>query len=716
MKQIVQNFRTGELKVDEVPAPLVRAGGVLVANCFSLISAGTEKSTVSVARKNLVGKAMDRPDLVQKVIGKIKKDGLAETMRMVFARLDTPAALGYSTAGVVTEVGKNVSGFNAGDRVACAGQNFASHAEMVYIPKNLCVKVPEGVDLADASYVALGAIALQGVRQADPKLGEVVAVIGLGLLGQITVQALKANGCAVIASDLDPGKLKLASGFGADIAVLPDEITDAAAVLTHGRGVDAVIIAASTKEDGPVRVAGDICRKKGRVVVVGSVGMNIPREMYYLKELELRLSTSYGPGRYDPEFEVQGHDYPYGYIRWTEQRNMGEFLSLIQRGKMDVKTLTSHRFDIAVADRAYKLMMEGSEPYLGILLKYEGEPSHTPQRKIMLSPGKPLARLNLGIIGAGNHVKDMLIPELKKFSGVTLRAVCTGTGVNAKAIADKIQAGYCTTDFHEVLRDPDVNAVLIGTRHNSHASMVREALLAGKHVFVEKPLCLTEDELEEITGAYEEKAKDGLRLLVGFNRRYSPHAVRAKEFLAGRRNPLVMNYRVNAGVIPAEHWIHDTAVGGGRILGEACHFVDYMQAMCGAPPVSVHTRAIATHSSGITDDQCVITLTFGDGSVGTILYTGGGDVGLSKERFEAFGDGRSLTMDDFSISHFYHHRKVVKFKTSTRDKGFAHEMAAFVDEVLKSGTPSMAFAEIAATTRACLYAVKSLRTGQAYSF
>lgn len=695
--------------------PALRSGGLLVENRYSLISAGTEKSSVSIARKNLAGKAMERPDLVRKVLDRVRKDGLVETMKMVFARLDTPGALGYSCAGVVLDVGGEAEGFSIGDRVACAGQNYASHAEVVYVPKNLCAKIPEGVELEQASFVTLGAIALQGVRQAEPRLGDGVAVIGLGLLGQLTVQMLKANGCLVLASDIDPAKLDLAKKYGADVVATPDLLIERAAAFTHGKGIDLVIITASTKDNGPVEVAGEIARKKGRVVVVGAVGMTIPREPYYVKELELRLSTSYGPGRYDGEYEEKGHDYPYGYVRWTEKRNMEAFLDLMRQGKVIVRDLITHRFPIAEAGNAYALMMENTEPYLAMLLHYDnGTGTTSEKRMVRLGTASAPARVNLGIIGAGNHVKDMLLPRLTAMKNVGVSAICTATGINAKNLAEKVGAAYCTTDFHQILDDPSINAVLIGTRHDSHASMVTGALNAGKHVFIEKPLCLTEDELTKIAGLYRAVAARGVRLMVGFNRRFSPHAREMQALFAGRSDPLVMVYRVNAGSIPGNHWIQDSLEGGGRILGEACHFIDYMQAISGAAPVSVHGRRIRQHSSGIVDDQSIFSFTFGDGSIGTLVYAAGGSTILSKERFEAFGDGKSVVMDDFMVSEFYARGRARKFKTGKREKGFQEEMACFVGMVLGAGEDAMPFEGIESVTRATILAARSLQTGQVY--
>lgn len=718
MKQVIQNYRTGILKVDDVPAPAGRSGSLLVANHFSLISAGTEKSTVQVAQKNLIGKAMERPEMARKVIDKIRKEGLIDTMKMVFERLDSPVALGYSCAGTVLEVGNGVEGFSVGERVACAGQNYASHAEVVSVPKNLCVKVPEGVDFEEAAFVTLGAIALQGIRQAEPRLGDRVAVIGLGLLGQLTVQMLKASGCLVLASDLDGKKLELAEALGADAVALPDRLPEAATAFTQGHGVDVVLITASTKENGPVEAAGAISRKKGRVVVVGAVGMALPREPYYKKELELRLSTSYGPGRYDSDYEEKGRDYPYAYVRWTENRNMAAFLNLIQQGKVDVKRLISHRYPIQEAEQAYKLMMGNQAPILGMLISYPwesgGEPAAKIRRVIEVAPGPPLGKINLAIIGAGNHVKAMLLPHLIAMKEVHLRAFCTGAGLHAKTLAEKMKTAYCTTDYREVLKDASVNAVLIGTRHNTHGRMVVEALRAGKHVFVEKPLCLNEEELEEIAAVYEEGAKAGLHLVVGFNRRFSPHLEKARAFFKGRKNPLVMSYRVNAGPIPSDHWVQDPDVGGGRIVGEACHFIDAMQALCGAPPISVHARRISRHSSGIMDDQSILTMTFGDGSIGTVVYSAGGDTALPKERFEAFGEGKALILDDFVLSEFYAGGKKTVFKSGKRDKGFQAEMVRFVQAIVQGEVPPMPFHEIRAVTQASLLAVRSFRTGQIY--
>jgi predicted dehydrogenase len=714
MKQVVQSFRSGALRIDDVPPPALRGAGLLVLNEASLISPGTEKSTVQVAQKSLLGKAMERPEMVKKVLAAVQKDGLRETLKRVFDRLDTPVALGYSCAGTVAAVGNGAGRFSVGDRVACAGQNYASHAEMVYVPKNLCAAVPNGVDAEDASFVTLGAIALQGVRQAEPRLGDRMAVIGLGLLGQLTVQLLKASGCRVIGADLDASKLQLARQLGADAVSSPADLMDAASAFSDGHGVDAVIITASTKDNGPVETAGTITRKKGRVVVVGAVGMNVPRETFYKKELELRLSMSYGPGRYDSEFEEKGHDYPYGYVRWTETRNMQAFLDLVAERKVLLKPLITHRFPIEKAADAYALMMEESMPYLGMVITYPADPARTLPRTIPVGHVVSGRAVTLGIIGAGNHVKDMLLPPLQAMNNVSIRAVCTASGMTTKTLAERIQAGLCTSDAQALLDDPSISTILIGTRHDSHASLVVRSLLVDKHVFVEKPLCLTEEELQEIHAVYEKKANGGLQLMVGFNRRFSPHAQQARQFFALRRNPLVMLYRINAGRIPKEHWVQDPEVGGGRLIGEVCHFVDYMQALCGARPTSVFARRIAHHGSGVTDDQCTFSLTFADGSIGTIVYTAEGHRSLEKEYFEAHADGRSLTMRDFMETRCYTEGRSKDFKTAKREKGFPEELTRFVQAVEQGLPPVMPFEEIEAVTRVCLLAQQSLQTGSVY--
>ncbi len=711
MKQVVQHLRTGVLRVEEVPSASTLDGRLLVATRASLISAGTERSTVQVAQQNLLDKARSRPDLVRKVLDSARREGIMRTVDAVLDRLDKPAALGYSSAGVVLEVGRGLSGFQAGDRVACAGQNYASHAEVVSVPAPLCATIPEGVEFEDAAFVTLGAIALQGVRQADVRLGEIVAVVGLGLLGQLTVQLLKASGCRVVGADLDAGKVDLALHLGAEAAGFPDALPEIVARMTQDHGVDAVIVTAGTKSDGPVELAGTIARKKGRVVVVGAVGLTIPREPYYKKELELRMSMSYGPGRYDPAYEEGGRDYPYAYVRWTEQRNMQAFLSLLGSGQASVKPLITHRFPIDEAGAAYEALADPQGGALGIVLQYPAQDSVVRRRiepAAIARHSRPVEGLQFGIIGAGQHVRDRLLPALDATNRAGIRAICSATGLQAKAIAEKWKAEYATTDYRELLADPGITAVVIGTRHHLHAELVIASLRAGKHVFVEKPLCLTADELDRIGEAYRAAAPTGLHLMVGFNRRFSAHALKAREFVRQPRGPLMLQYRVNAGWLPPDHWVHDPLVGGGRLLGEACHFVDYCQFLCGAPPASVFARRV---TAGPTDDQFMLSIGFCDGSLATLTYTSGGDSALPKERVEILGNGRALLMDDFVETRFWARGSESAFRTRRQDKGFEEEMTALGKVLTHGGEAPISWPELEASTRACFAAERSLSTG-----
>jgi predicted dehydrogenase len=700
MRQVVQDLRSGRLDVDDLPSPCLVDSSLLVANEYSLISAGTERATVDLARKGLVAKAQARPDLVRKVLESLGRDGLAATVRLVNTRLDRRKSLGYSCAGVVLAVGRDVTGFAVGDRVACAGQDYASHAEVVCVPASLCVRVPDAVATADAAYVALGAIALHGVRQAAPSIGETLAVIGLGLVGQIVAQVLRANGCRVIASDLDPARLELARTLGAPHAVLPGDLAATCAAETDGRGVDGVIITASSASNQPVEAAAEICRHKGRVVVVGSVGMNLPREPFYRKELELRLSTSYGPGRYDAAYEERGIDYPYGYVRWTEGRNLAAFLALVAAGSVDVARLTSHRFDIADAASAYELM-QARAPSLGILLRYPAPALRAPERpRLRLRPPAPAARVCLGLIGPGNHVRDRLLPSLRSRRDVTLHAVCSASGVNGKRIAATLDAEYCTTDYREILADAAVDTVLVGTRHDSHARIVCDALAAGKHVFVEKPLCLSESELADVERAWAAAMQRRNTILcVGFNRRHSVHVTRIAQTFAGRRRPLLLHYRVNAGPLPAEHWVH---AQGGRLLGEACHFVDTLIAIAG------DVRRVSTVATDPGAQSFTITLEHADGSVGTIQYSGDGDRSVAKERLEVMGDGRVAIMDDFATTAFHHAGKRTRVRTARRDKGFEAEIARFVDMIRDDAPAQPEFDAVRRSTLVTLRAHASL--------
>lgn len=689
MKQIEQNYRSGKLRVIDAPAPRASESSALVRTAVSLISAGTEKQIIELARASLAGKAIARPDLVRQTIRKVKAEGILPVAQKVFSKLDTPIPLGYSLAGSVIDAGA-LSGVANGDRVACAGAGIANHAEFNAVPRNLMVRIPDGVDDEAASFVTLGAIALQGVRVANPTLGERVVVTGLGLIGLLTVQLLKANGCRVLGFDPNPARAALAREMGADMAVSED-LAAAASAFTNGYGADAVIVTASSKSSEPLNQAAEISRLKGRVVIVGLVGMTVDREPFYKRELDLRLSMSYGPGRHDPSYEVDGHDYPLPYVRWTEQRNMQAFLELVAEGRVTPQRLVTHRFPIEEAEKAYALM-DGDEPYLAILLTYSdtAEPAHA----VSLPAARTAAPAGDGVafIGFGNYTKSVLFPAFRKAGGGTLRTVVTASGISAHAAAEKFGFARAATAPSEAFDDPEVSTVFIATRHDSHARLTLAALEAGKNVFVEKPLALTKEELDQVMAAA--RKAPGI-LVVGFNRRFAPMVREARAALVQRGGPLVMSYRINAGPIPRESWVHGSQ-GGGRILGEVCHFVDTLAALAGAPPVSVEAASPAS-----IDDSVAAVLRFADGSVGTILYSSIGDNAVSKERIEVFGTGIVVEIDDFSSIAISRNGKTTRRK-ATQDKGQADLTAAFL-AAAKAGTASpMPLDEIEAVSAATL--------------
>ncbi len=709
MKQVIQNFRTGKLKVDEVPETVCKQGGVLVRNVASLISAGTEKMAIDFAQKSLAGKARERPDLVRQVIGKLRRDGLVSTINAVRARLDAPLALGYSCAGVVREVGDGADEFSVGDRVACAGMNYASHAETVFIPKNLAVKIPDGVSFDEAAFVTLGAIALQGVRTAEAKLGDAVAVIGLGLLGQLTAQILKAAGCRVIGIDLDQSKIELALAHDADAAVMRDgEVEGAVARFTDGFGADAVIVTAAADTNDPIELAGAIARDRAVVSMVGAVRMDVPRKVYYEKELQLRLSRSYGPGRYDAQYEERGVDYPIGYVRWTERRNMQEFLRLVAAKAVKLDQLITHRFPIEQAEAAYDIITgKRKEKYLGILLRYSEEEAKVSESKIVtLSEKRRAGEIRLGVIGAGNFARSVLLPRLAKAPNVTFVGIATATGRNAKAVGEQFGFEFCSTDYGELLARDDINTVLIATRHDTHATMTAESLRAGKTVYVEKPLAISEEGLDEVVEAV--MRTDGrvmARVFVGFNRRFSSLSAELKKFFDGVEQ-LAITYRVNAGAIPKESWIRQ-AEGGGRILGEVCHFVDYLQFLTEAEPVEIFA-----YRSAAGEDTLSIVVKLSDGSVGNINYFANGDRGLPKERVEVCGGGRAAVLDDFRILETWRDGKRKVTKRWSQDKGFDRELAAFIEAARAGGEMPIAWRSIVLTTLATLLIEAALRSGK----
>jgi len=720
MKQVVQNLKSGEMRLAEVPIPQAGPGRVLVRNAFSLVSAGTERAMVSLARSSMLGKARQRPDLVRQVINKARQEGLASTYQKAMGRLDTLSPLGYSCAGTVIALGVGVADLQVGDRVACAGAGFANHAEIVSVPRNLVAMVPEAARLEDAAFTTLGAIALQGVRQARPTLGESVAVIGLGLVGQLTAQLLKANGCIVLGMDLDAGRCALAGRLGCDaVADSDDALAALVSERTKGVGADAVLIAASTKSNGPVQLAAEVSRDRGRVVAVGLVGLEVPRRPFYDKELDLRLSRSYGPGRYDPNYEEGGQDYPIGYVRWTEGRNMAAFLDLLANGRVDVSPLISHRFAIDDSDKAYALITgEDARKAMGVVLQYGESESVADRTRVALSTDRrsPVASstpLRIGLIGAGMFAQGTLVPALGRVQDVSLRAVCSASGLSARHVAEKAGAAYCCSETRELLGDSDLDALLVATRHGSHADLVMAAIESGKPVFVEKPLCVSSLQLDAIEQTYKKALENGLAPLVqvGFNRRFAPLAQEMWAFLEGA-GPLVMTYRVNAGAVPPDSWLNDPEMGGGRIIGEACHFIDLMQFLCGADPIRVMAMAMEDRGASPRQDNVVTQVAFGDGSVGSLQYVSGGDKAFGKERIEAIGSGRVVALDDFTRLELVRGGRRRVRRRLGQDKGHAAELEAFVSAVRSGGPAPIAFHSQVMTTRATFAAIDSLQSGQ----
>ncbi|HEY4424870.1 MAG TPA: bi-domain-containing oxidoreductase [Pyrinomonadaceae bacterium] len=715
MKQVLQNRKTGRPFVGEVPVPALQKGRVLVRTVASLISAGTERAAVELVSKGLVQEARQRPDLVKAVVAKVKSEGLLNTFASVRDKMAASQSLGYSAAGIVEAVAEDVTEFRAGDRVACAGVGFASHAEVLSVPKNLCVHLPDGVSFESGAYGTLGAIALQGVRLAEPTLGESVVVIGLGLVGQLTVQLLKANGCRVFGLDLDQSRVALALELGADKAVVS---SDAAAkeieTWTRGHGADAVLITAATDSNQPIELAARVSRLKGRVIVVGMTGMDIPRAPFFSRELKLVISMSYGPGRYDPEYEERGHDYPLPYVRWTEKRNIESFLDLIADGRLNVERLTTHRFPITEADRAYQLISgELQEPNLGVVLNYDPETEVI--RKVSLGAASPVRKseksIGLGVIGAGGYVPAMLLPHFKN-ERVEFRSIATATGVTAHDVGKRFGFSHAMSSAEEVLDDASVNLVVIGTRNNTHAELARGALERNKHVFCEKPLALNDEQLDSVL---EAARSSSAKLMVGFNRRFAPLTQRAKEFFNNVDAPLSVLYRVNAGRIPNEHWMQNSEEGGGRIIGEGCHFIDLIQYLVGAPPVSVFAESISAKSSKIVDaDSVIITLRFADGSNGSVAYLAEGDKGLAKERVEIFGAGRSFVLDDFRRATLYKDGREEQVASKAQDKGQQEQVRVVCASVLQGGAAPIELDELAATTRATFRVLDSLRERQPF--
>lgn len=715
LKQILQSLKTGLTEVAEVPSPAVKGGQVLIRSARTLVSAGTERMLVEFGKAGWIEKARQQPDKVRMVLDKIRTDGLLPTIEAVLNKLDQPLPLGYCNVGVVIGMGAGVTGFSVGDRVASNGK----HAEVVSVPMNLCARVPDAVSDDEAAFTVIGAVGLQGIRLAQPTLGEAVVVTGLGLIGLVTVQLLRAHGCRVLGIDFDQEKLALARRFGAEVVNLSaDEDPVAAAnVFSRGRGVDAVIITASTKSSEPVHQAALMCRKRGRIVLVGVTGLDLARADFFEKELSFQVSCSYGPGRYDSNYEDKGQDYPVGFVRWTEQRNFEAVLDMMADKRIDATPLISHRFALNEAEGAYELI-GGAAPSLGILLQYPTatqKPEPELRRATMeLAPRSVPARQSGGratvaFVGSGNYATSVLIPAFNE-AGAELRTVASSGGVSGVHVGRKFGFEQTTTDTDSIFTDSRINTVVITTRHDSHARLVCQALGAGKHVFVEKPLALTLDELTEIERAHSEALSSRQLLMVGFNRRFAPQVQKIKTLLAGVSGPKAFVMTVNAGAIPPEHWTQDVAVGGGRIVGEGCHFIDLLRFFAGSPIKAFHAVSIGKGAGvAVVEDKVSITLRFQDGSIGTVLYLANGHKSFPKERLEVFAGGRILQLDNYRRLRGFGWPGFSRMNLWRQNKGQKDCAVRFVQAVENGAEAPIPFEELLEVSRVAIEVAEALR-------
>ena len=706
MKQLLQNIKTGKSSVEEVPVPTPRGGQALVKVAASLVSAGTERMVVEFAEKSLVGKARSRPDLVRQVIDKARREGVVNTAQAAFNRLDQPMALGYSTAGTIIALGGEMEGFKIGQRVACAGGGYAVHAEYNAVPRNLLTPLPDPVDFESAAFTTLGAIALHGFRLAEPQIGENVAIIGMGLLGLLAAQIATAAGCNVLGIDVDVSRVALASSLGLR-AVAREEAVDASTVFTASRGFDAILICADTPSNDPVELAGVIARDRARVVATGAVGLTFPRKVYYEKEISFINSRSYGPGRYDLNYEERGEDYPPGYVRWTEGRNFEAVVDLMAKGQLRVKPLITHRFDISEATQAYEVITgKKQEQFLGVLLTYPEEKTKKERRVVFPRPSvKSTDAVKLGVIGAGLFANSVLLPSIKKAGDIELIGIASSGGLHAQHAGRKFGFQYASADEDEILNDPNINTVAILTRHDTHADLVVKALRAGKHVFVEKPLAINHDQLSAVSEQLNIHSQS--LLTVGFNRRFAPLAGRLKSVISTSQEPKYVHYRINAGAIPLNHWTQDPETGGGRIIGEGCHFVDFITFLVGAAPISVTAHALPDGGK-YREDNVSMTFTFPDGSIGIVDYLANGDKSFPKERIEVFCGGQVAVLDDFVSLQTVKEGKKNEVKAA-QNKGWVDEWKVFAKSIREGGGPSIPYEQLVGVTKATFAAVESLR-------
>lgn len=713
MKQLLQNMKTGQAVVAEVPMPTPGDGMALIRTANSLVSAGTERMLVSFAKQGLLGKARSRPDLIREVLNKARREGLLTTIEAALNKLDQPFALGYSSAGTIIKTGPGLVGFKAGDRVACAGGGYAVHAEYAIIPQNLMVPIPEPVNFEEAAFATIGAIAMQGFRLSEVGVGARVGIIGLGLLGLLTTGIARAAGCQVLGVELDPARADLALQVGANKAVNREQAIEAARSFTQGDGLDAILICADTSDNDPLILAGEIARDRAKVVVVGSVGMEVPRKPYYEKELELVVSRSYGPGRYDPAYEEKAHDYPIGYVRWTETRNIAAFLTLLAEDKLDVSPLISHRVAIEEGARAYAIIT-GDQPYLGVLLTYE-EQDLPDERRILNTAApsvwvRPDEILALGVLGAGNYALSTFLPVVKRIGGIAPVGIASASGVSAHYAARRFGFGFAASKAETLLDDPVINMIAILTRHHLHSQQIQAAIQAGKHVYCEKPLAINTAELKQIEQMLQ--GENQPLLTVGFNRRFAPLAQHLKAFVDTRHEPLYMHYRLNANVLPKGHWLLDPEVGGGRIIGEGCHFIDFLTFLVGESPVEVLTQGLP--DGGIySEDNVIMTFRFPDQSLGLVSYLANGDKSFPKEYLEVFFGGQVATLNDWRLLETVAKgRRKVKRHLLRQDKGHSNAWRAFLAAVQGQEELPIPYEQLLGVTRASFAALESLRSGK----
>ncbi len=710
MKQLFQNMKNGKTTVKDLPVPRPGKGCALVRTAYSLVSAGTERTLVEFSEKSLAGKAVSRPDLVKQVINKAQREGVVNSITAAFNRLDQPMFPGYSSAGTIVALGEGMQGFKVGDRVACGGGNHAVHAEYEVVPRNLLAKMPDGIDFDEAAFTTLGSVALHGLRLAAPQLNDTVLVIGLGLLGLMEVQIAKAAGCRVMGMDISESKIALAKQFGVD-ACTRGEIEALTPEFTRGRGYDHVLICAGSKDNDSITLAGQLCRDRGQVTAIGAVGLTIPRKIYYEKELRVVVSRSYGPGRYDNNYEEKGQDYPIGFVRWTEGRNMEAFLDLIADGKMNVKALISHRIPIEEGEKAYELITgKLGEPFLGVLLQY-ADSDVLIREAVPVTPVRASAegKRVIGVLGAGNYAGATFLPMLKANAlkdPYTLRSIASGNGGKARHCAEKFGFEQVETSGDAILADPAVTDAVLLTPHRVHASQTIRALEAGKNVYCEKPAALTPDDLAAVYRCVT--SHPGQLYMVGYNRRFAPLSVKLKKFIAGSPEPLAMHYTVNAGFIPAAHWTQDPEIGGGRILGEGCHFIDYLIWLCGSLPTRVNAFCLPD-SGRYNGDNVSIQIAFENGSVGTIDYLANGDKACAKERVQVFSGGRIAILNDYRSLETWQDGSHHTEKNMGQNKGHAASWHAFMNAAVNGGEAPVPTEQIFAGMNACFAVLESIR-------